>query len=51
MLDRKKIEEATKCCLVKAGTSFRVDQVKAYKSAILNERKCQDSKKEHLAAL
>jgi len=37
MLDRKKIEEATKCCLVKAGTSFRVDQVKAYKSAILNE--------------
>ena len=37
MLNKKEIEEATKHCLVKAGTSFRTDQVKAYKSAILQE--------------
>jgi len=37
MLNKKEIEEATKYCLVKAGTSFRADQVKAYKSAILKE--------------
>ena len=37
MLNKKEIEEATKHCLVKAGTSFRTDQVKAYKSAILKE--------------
>lgn len=37
MLDKKEIEEATKCCLIKAGTSFRADQIKAYKSAILTE--------------
>ena len=37
MLNKKEIEEATKHCLVKAGTSFRADQVKAYKSAILKE--------------
>ena len=37
MLNKKKIEEATKHCLVKAGTSFRADQIKAYKSAILKE--------------
>jgi len=37
MLNKKEIEEATKFCLVKAGTSFRADQVKAYESAILKE--------------
>jgi len=37
MLNKKEIEEATKHCLVKAGTSFRADQNKAYKSAILKE--------------
>ena len=38
MLDKKEIEEATKYCLVKAGTSFRADQIKAYKNAILEEK-------------
>ena len=37
MLNKKEIEEATNYCLLKAGTSFRTDQVKAYKSAILKE--------------
>jgi fumarate hydratase subunit alpha len=37
MLNKKEIEEATKYCLVRAGTSFRTDQIKAYKNAILKE--------------
>jgi fumarate hydratase subunit alpha len=37
MLDRREIEEAARYCLLKAGTSFRADQIKAYKRAILKE--------------
>ena len=34
MLTRKRIIEAVRDCLVKAGTTFRADQVKAYREAI-----------------
>ncbi|MBA7502814.1 hypothetical protein ES706_01411 [subsurface metagenome] len=37
MLDAKDIEEAVKDCLVKAGTTFREDQVQAYCNAIEKE--------------
>lgn len=37
MLDAKDIEEAVKDCLVKAGTTFREDQVQAYCNAIKKE--------------
>lgn len=38
MLTRKRIIEAVRDCLVKAGTTFRADQVKAYREAIKKER-------------
>jgi fumarate hydratase subunit alpha len=38
MLSRNKIEEAVKDCLVKAGTTFRKDQRKAYRDAIRKEK-------------
>jgi len=38
MLTKKKIEEAVRNCLVKAGTTFRADQRKAYQRAIERER-------------
>jgi len=37
MLTRAKIEDAVKNCLVKAGTTFRPDQLRAYRRAIKNE--------------
>jgi len=37
MLTRGKIEDAVKNCLVKAGTTFRPDQLRAYRRAIKNE--------------
>jgi fumarate hydratase subunit alpha len=37
MLTRAKIEDAVKNCLVKAGTTFRPDQLRAYRNAIKNE--------------
>ncbi len=37
MLTRKDIEEAVKKCLVKAGTTFRKDQLQAYRKAIRKE--------------
>ena len=37
MLNRKKIEDAVKTCLVKAGTTFRKDQLRAYRRAIQQE--------------
>ena len=38
MLKVKKIESAVGNCLIKAGTSFRKDQVKAYRNAIEEEK-------------
>ena len=38
MLTRKKIIEAVRDCLVKAGTTFRADQVTAYREAIKKEK-------------
>jgi len=38
MVKRKDIEAATKKCLVKAGTTFRRDQIDAYHRAILTEK-------------
>lgn len=38
ILSREEIVEAAKNCLVKAGTSFRADQIKAYRSAIRKEK-------------
>jgi fumarate hydratase subunit alpha len=38
MIKRKDIETAVKNCLVKAGTTFRNDQLKAYKAAIQTEQ-------------
>ncbi len=38
MLSRKKIEDAVKSCLVRAGTTFRKDQRDAYRNAIRKER-------------
>jgi fumarate hydratase subunit alpha len=38
MLRKKDIETAVSNCLVKAGTTFRKDQVKAYKAAIRKEK-------------
>lgn len=38
MLTREKIEEAVKDCLVKAGTTFRKDQLDAYRRAIQSEK-------------
>lgn len=38
MLSRNKIEEAVKDCLVRAGTRFRKDQLKAYQDAINKEK-------------
>lgn len=37
MLSRHKIEDAVKNCLVKAGTTFRKDQMSAYRNAIRKE--------------
>jgi len=37
MLSPKKIEDAVKNCLVKAGTTFRKDQLNAYRGAIRKE--------------
>lgn len=37
MLSKKELAEATKHCLVRAGTSFRADQIKAYRGAIRKE--------------
>jgi fumarate hydratase subunit alpha len=37
MLTRAKIEDAVRNCLVKAGTTFRPDQLRAYRKAITNE--------------
>ena len=37
MFNLKKIEENVKNCLVKAGTTFREDQIKAYRNAIKKE--------------
>jgi fumarate hydratase subunit alpha len=37
MLSRRKIEDAVAACLVKAGTTFRPDQLKAYRNAIRAE--------------
>jgi fumarate hydratase subunit alpha len=37
MFNLKKIEEDVKNCLVKAGTTFREDQIKAYRNAIKKE--------------
>lgn len=39
MLSQKKIEEAVKSCLIKAGTTFRKDQLEAYRRAIWKEKK------------
>lgn len=38
MLNQKKIEEAVKSCLVRAGIRFRKDQLDAYRRAIRKER-------------
>ena len=38
MLSRKRIENAVKHCLVKAGTTFRKDQWDAYRNAIRREK-------------
>jgi len=38
MIRQKRIEEAIKNCLVKAGTSFRKDQMDAYRNAIRKEK-------------
>jgi fumarate hydratase subunit alpha len=38
MLSRNKIKDAVKNCLLKAGTTFRKDQVKAYLDAIRKEK-------------
>ena len=38
MLSRKKIEDAVKNCLIKAGTTFRKDQLDAYRNAIRKEK-------------
>lgn len=38
MLSRSRIEEAVEGCLVKAGTTFRKDQVEAYRNAIGKEK-------------
>jgi fumarate hydratase subunit alpha len=38
MLSRNKIEDAVRDCLVKAGTTFRKDQRKAYRDAIRKEK-------------
>jgi fumarate hydratase subunit alpha len=38
MLSRNKIKNAVKECLLKAGTTFRKDQLKAYRDAIRKER-------------
>jgi fumarate hydratase subunit alpha len=38
MLTRTKIEDGVKTCLVKAGTTFRPDQLRAYRKAIKGER-------------
>ncbi|MGO8718444.1 MAG: fumarate hydratase [Acidobacteriaceae bacterium] len=38
MLDQKTIESSVSDCLVKAGTSFRVDQLEAYREAISAEK-------------
>jgi fumarate hydratase subunit alpha len=38
MLSQNKIEEAVKDCLVRAGTRFRKDQLKAYEDAIEKEK-------------
>ena len=37
LLSKEKIEGAVRDCLVKAGTTFRADQLKAYQKAIQNE--------------
>lgn len=37
MMNRKGIEEAVRDCLIRAGTTFRADQVKAYQKAIRSE--------------
>ena len=38
MLCRKEIEDAVETCLVKAGTTFRPDQLRAYRNAISAEK-------------
>jgi fumarate hydratase subunit alpha len=38
MLNKKRIEEAVKKCLLKAGTTFRKDQLDAYRNAIRKEK-------------
>jgi fumarate hydratase subunit alpha len=38
MLSRREIEDAVATCLVKAGTTFRSDQLRAYRNAIGEER-------------
>ena len=38
MLSRRKIEDAVAACLVKAGTTFRPDQLRAYRNAIRTEK-------------
>jgi fumarate hydratase subunit alpha len=38
MLSQKRIEEAVKKCLIKAGTTFRKDQLDAYRNAIRKEK-------------
>ncbi len=38
MLSRRGIEDAVAACLVKAGTTFRADQLKAYRNAIAVEK-------------
>lgn len=37
MLDREKIESSASACLVQAGTSFRADQIEAYRRAVSTE--------------
>lgn len=39
MLSQKRIEEAVRDCLIKAGTTFRKDQLEAYRRAIRKEKK------------
>jgi len=38
MLSRKKVEDAARDCLVKAGTTFRPDQLRAYRNAVKAEK-------------
>ena len=38
MVGRKKIEDAVRDCLIRAGTTFREDQKKAYRNAIRKEK-------------